>query len=127
MMLLKNRSRSTRIDPPQELARELLTGLCRRPALHARFLNTLSLLEHIGSRKILLSQKDSTWKEDSLRHLAEETRHAHFFRRAAEKLAQRALDYGDANTLAPCSARMYFGRLDACVTRELGADRHLAY
>jgi hypothetical protein len=84
-------------------------------------------MEQIGSRKILLSQNASLWKEDSLKHLAEETRHAYFFRRAAEKLSSHPLNYSDHDTLAPWAARAYFGRLDALITRELGADRHLAY
>ena len=34
------------------LVRARLVGLCAERPLHARFLNMLSLLEHIGSRKI---------------------------------------------------------------------------
>ena len=56
---------------------------------------------------------------DILRHLAEETRHAFFFKRAAEKLAHRALDYSHPNTLAGASARSYMGRLDAEIARAL--------
>lgn len=87
---------------------------------HARFLNALSLLEHIGSRKILLTQPDA------LQHLAEETRHAHFFRRAAEKEAGRPLEWTDADAAAPAACKMYFGRLDAAVTAEVG-EGPLAY
>ena len=101
-------------------AADLLRGLCADAGRHARFLNTLSLLEHIGSRKILLT-RGADADEDALRHLAEETRHAHFFRRAAEREAGRRLGYGDADTAAASSARMYFGRLDAGVARETGA------
>ena len=108
-------------------ARALLEGLIARPLLHARFLNTLSLLEHIGCRKILLSHKPGALREDTLRHLAEEARHAHFFRRASERLARRPLDYGLEGTLAPWAARLYFERLDASVTRALGESRPLAY
>lgn len=106
-------------------ARKFVRDLCVDAPRHARFLNTLSLMEHIGSRKILLTQ-GGVGAEDTLRHLAEETRHAHFFRRAAERLAGRALGYSEADLAAPASARLYFGRLDAGISRETGAGR-LAY
>jgi hypothetical protein len=88
---------------------------------HTRFLNLLSLLEHIGSRKIMLSQMKGILTQDILKHLAEETRHAFFFKREAEKLAGRSLEgYPDAETLAAGSGKLYFGRLDSGLTRPLG-------
>lgn len=105
----------------------LLGALCRDPEAHARFLNTLSLLEHVGSRKIMASQSPGPLSEEVLRHLSEETRHAHFFRRAAERVAGRPLSYRDADLLAPAASRMYFGRLDAGISSALGSDRPLAY
>jgi hypothetical protein len=99
-----------------------LAAFCQQPPLHARFLNTLSLLEHIGSRKIMVSQTRGPLGRDVLKHLAEEARHAYFFKRAAEKIAGSPLDYSDDDTLAPASARMYFGRLDAAIGRTLGDD-----
>jgi hypothetical protein len=93
-----------------------LTAICADAPLHARFLNMLSLLEHIGSRKIMLSLAMATGGKDVLKHLAEETRHALYFKRAAEKIARRPLDYGQVNTVAGASARFYMGRLDAEIT-----------
>lgn len=88
---------------------------------HVRFLNLLSLLEHIGSRKIMLSQMKGILTQDILKHLAEETRHAFFFKREAEKLAGHGLEgYTDAETLAAGAGRFYFGRLDSGLTRGLG-------
>lgn len=88
---------------------------------HVRFLNLLSLLEHIGSRKIMLSQMKGILTQDILKHLAEETRHAFFFKREAEKLAGHGLEgYSDAETLAAGAGRFYFGRLDSGLTRPLG-------
>ena len=83
-----------------------------------RFLNTLSLMEHVGSRKIMASQSKQGLSGETLRHLAEETRHAYFFKHAAEKLARRPLGYGAAETIAGSSARFYMGRLDAGIARE---------
>ena len=103
-----------------------LAALCAEPETHARFLNTLSLLEHIGSRKIMTSQQEP--QQDTLKHLAEETRHAFFFKRAAEKTAGRPLDYDPEHTLAGMSARQYMARLDAHIARDLpGAPDPSAY
>ena len=104
-----------------------LMALCDQPESHARFLNTLSLLEHIGSRKIMASQSEPG--HDTLKHLAEETRHAFFFKRAAEKIAKHPVDYRADKTFASESARMYMGRLDAHIAAALGqtGKAHAAY
>lgn len=108
--------------------RTLLAAFCRTPSQHARFLNTLSLLEHIGSRKIMRSQGETSLTHDSLKHLAEETRHAYFFKRAAERFAGHALDYGARGTIAGSAARMYMGRLDAEISHAIApAPSGLAY
>ncbi len=96
-----------------------LAALCGESWQHARFLNMLSLLEHIGSRKIMACRAMTEPDHDILKHLAEETRHAHFFKRAAEKLARRPLDYSHPNTMACAWARSYMGRLDGKIAREL--------
>src|SRR5437868_4915965 len=107
-----------------ERAARLRTGLrvlCADAAIHARFLNTLSLLEHLGSRKIMLARvkvRDGAL----LKHLAEETRHAFFFKRTAEKMVGRPLDYGAESTLAGAAARSYMNRLDARISTELQSD-----
>lgn len=101
--------------------RAFLRTVIAQPEDHTRFLNLLSLLEHIGSRKIMLSQMKGILTQDILKHLAEETRHAFFFKREAEKLAGQKLEgYPDAETLAAGPGKLYFGRLDAGLTRDLG-------
>lgn len=107
--------------------RAFLAKLCAAPALHARFLNTLSLLEHIGSRKIMLSQARRAPGSDTLRHLAEETRHAFFFKRAAESTAQTALSYDDSDLLAGAHARLYMGRLDGRIGQEAQGEAAYYY
>ncbi len=117
-------------DRSRDLAatvRSRLTAFCAQPLMHARFLNTLSLLEHIGSRKIMASQGRAAWDSGMLKHMAEETRHAFFFKRLAEKLARRPLDYSAGDTLAGASAKAYMGRLDADVTRETERTGELPY
>ena len=100
--------------------------ICADVELHARFLNTLSLLEHIGSRKIMLA-RGAAPDGRMLQHLAEETRHAFFFKRAAEKLVRRSLDYSRTCTLAGAAARLYLGRLDAGISSALPRGNPLPY
>jgi len=110
------------------LMRARLVAFCADAAVHARFLNMLSLMEHIGSRKIMLSQAKAEFVQSTLRHLAEETRHAYFFKRLAEKLARRPLSFSEPDTIAPASARAYMGRLDAAITNRLnGGGSELPY
>ncbi len=116
-MSLTSRSGLSRVeDESRDLkapVRKWLAALCAEPETHARFLNTLSLLEHIGSRKIMATQHEP--RQDTLKHLAEEARHAFFFKRAAEKIAGRPVEA----TLAETSARQYLGRLDAHIAQDL--------
>ena len=123
-MSSKNRSALSRLEAMsadlEPRLRARLDAICADADLHARFLNTLSLMEHIGSRKIMASQSPNMPAQDTLKHLAEETRHAYFFKRAAEKMAARALGYAPGDMIAGVSAAMYMGRLDAHVAEALG-------
>lgn len=103
--------------------RAFLTEIVEDKPRHALFLNMLSMLEHMGSRKIMLSQMHRVMTEDSLKHLAEEARHAYFFKRHAERVAGCALDgWSDENTMCRIPAAMYFGRMDAGITKSVGDE-----
>lgn len=106
-----------------------LRAVCREPALHARFANTLSMLEHIGSVKIARTQSGDRITEGVLEHLAEEARHAQILKRLARRIGGRdAGDYHDGKLVAGPAARRYFRRLDALVhgfcRRELPESIH---
>lgn len=103
--------------------RTLLDAIVAEPTRHARMINTLSLLEHMGSHKIMATQHSSTIDQATLKHVAEEAHHAFFMKRQAEKAAARALEYVAADMLAPASARMYFQRLEGATVRALGEKR----
>jgi len=103
--------------------RTLLDSLIAEPQSHARLLNTLSLLEHMGSHKIMATQHSAAIDQPTLRHVAEEAHHAYFMKRQAEKVAQRALEYVADDLLAPSSARMYFQRLESATVRALAEQR----
>jgi hypothetical protein len=104
--------------------RSFLVRIVPQSSLHARLINTLSLLEHLGSHKIMATQHGPGIDQATLRHVAEEAHHAYFMKRQAEKAAERALDYVPADLLAPASARMYFQRLEAAMLRVLGRLKH---
>jgi len=103
--------------------RSLLLAIVADAPRHARLANTLSMLEHIGSHKIMTTQHGSDIDQATLKHVHEEAGHAYFMKRQAEKTAQRALEYADEHLLAPAAARMYFQRLEAALVRTLGRRR----
>jgi len=104
----------------------------RHPDRHLRLVNTLSMLEHIGSAKIARTQSGSAIDAETLQHLAEETRHAQVLKKIAHGIdPDAAPDYADEWLLAGPTARGYFARLDVGVrsfVREFLAEeiRHRA-
>jgi hypothetical protein len=102
--------------------RSLLARLVADPPRHARMINTLSMLEHLGSHKIMATQHGPDIDQPTLKHVAEEAHHAFFMKRQAEKAAERPLEYVPADLLAPAAARMYFQRLESAIVRLLGAQ-----
>jgi len=97
----------------------MLESIIARPSDHARLLNTLALLEHTGSYRIMVSQHGEHCTQPTLRHLAEEAQHAFFMKRQAEKTADRELDFVDSDLLAGSTARSYFRRLEALIHGQL--------
>jgi len=110
-------------DALVERTQSVLDAIIGEPERHARMLNTLSLLEHMGSHKIMATQRSAGIDQATLKHVAEEAQHAYFMKRQAEKTARRALEYKADDLLAPSSARMYFQRLEGATVRTLGPKR----
>jgi hypothetical protein len=105
--------------------RSFLNRVIPDDVLHGRFINTLSMLEHMGCHKIVSTQHSATIDQGTLRHIAEEAHHAFFMKRQAEKTAERPLEYVARDLIAPASARMYFQRLEAAMLRTLERQRSL--
>ena len=99
--------------------RALLGQIVPDPARHGRLINTLSMLEHLGSHKIMTTQHSAGIDQPTLKHVAEEAHHAYFMKRQAEKTAGRPLAYVPGDLLAPAAGRMYFQRLEARLARAL--------
>lgn len=99
-----------------------LKSVSRESALHARFLNTLSMMEHMGSRRIMITQGNAALGQETLKHMAEEARHAFFFKRQADRFAGTALEYDDTDMIVPAFARMYFKRLESFIANDVQGE-----
>ncbi len=109
--------------PYEARVKTFLENIVEDKPRHALFLNMLAMLEHLGSRKIMVSQMNRVMTQDTLQHLSEEARHAYFFKRNAERVAGKSLDgWTDENTMCRIPSAMYFGRLDAGITKQVGED-----
>jgi hypothetical protein len=106
--------------------RSLLNRVVADDALHPSLINTLSMLEHMGSHKIMATQQGPDIGQATLRHLAEECHHAFFMKRQAEKAARRRLGYEPRELLAPVAAKMYFQRLEASMVRALEHEHEVS-
>lgn len=120
-----------RAQPEMCELRELLTELLRSPALHARFVNTLSFMEYIGVRKMLKARRAADLDEEGLLHIIEEASHALRLKRAASQLCMDApgtvATYSDDQTLAGAAGEDYMQGVDrgcaALVAKACGEDR----
>ena len=100
---------------------DFVPHLARDRGLHARFANTLSMLEYVGARKILKSQRAADVTLDTLAHAAEEIRHAALLKRLALTLSDGALvTWEDDALLCGPEGRAYFQGLDASCAAALG-------
>ncbi len=93
---------------------ENLSRAVQDPLVHARFLNTLSLMELSGAHKLsrLISRRISV-SNFLLEHVSEEYRHAFFLRRLAHKLSNGTIDsYADDHVFCKRSSINYINLLD---------------
>jgi len=102
---------------------ELLPLLIADNHLHARWLNTLSLMENTGARKISASEDPQTVTYIILKHAAEEHRHAFYLKKQIEKTADKQYPtYAAEYLLAPAYSRYYLNQLDIDVCRYLKTE-----
>jgi hypothetical protein len=95
--------------------------LIQKPELHARFLNTLSLLEFIGARKIMKSQQEELVTPTVLSHATEEIRHAQIIKKLAIKLGGKSvINYEPRALLCGQEARNYIHGIDYKAQEVLG-------
>ncbi len=87
--------------------------------LHACWLNTLSLMENTGARKISASEDPVTVTYIILKHAAEEHRHAFYLKKQIEKTGDDCPTYSSEYLLAPAYSKYYLNQLDIDVCRYL--------
>ncbi len=100
--------------------KELLTAIVSDTGKHARWLNTLSLMENTGARKISASEHKTDVTLIILKHAAEEHRHAYYLKKQITKLSTDACPtYADQYLLADSDSRYYLNILDVFVCKYL--------
>jgi hypothetical protein len=98
----------------------LFEKIISKPELHARLLNTLSLMENTGARKISASEHSTNVTLIILKHAAEEHRHAYYLKKQIAKIDETLCPtYSYEYLLAPASSRLYLNKLDTEVSRYL--------
>jgi hypothetical protein len=98
----------------------LLNTIVTNDTLHARWLNTLSLMENTGARKISASEDPLTVTYIILKHAAEEHRHAFYLKKQIEKFPGAVCPtYAGQYLLAPAYSKYYLNQLDVQVCRYL--------
>lgn len=97
----------------------ILPHIIANDTQHAHWLNSLSMMESVGARKIAAYIHPNQVDLDTLQHAAEEARHAYFLKRQIQKLSIDCPDYSNAYLLAPRSSFRYLHKLDLACARYL--------
>ena len=93
--------------------------------LHAKWLNSLSMMENTGARKISKYEHPVNTTLIVLKHAAEEARHAYYLKKQIGKLTKDCPDYSYPYLLAPIESHHYLNMLDVEACRYLKKTLHL--
>jgi hypothetical protein len=99
----------------------LLDMIINDNILHSKWLNLLSYLEFIGSRKIFKTQQPGIINESVLKHASDEARHAFYLKQMIGQItsSNRFDKYQLNSMLKPFSGYRYIQSLDALVKRKI--------
>lgn len=87
----------------------------------AKFINTLSMLEYMGARKIFKSQRSGAVSLDLLSHISEEVRHAEVLKKLALKISDgKLISYSDEYLMCGQAARIYIQKVDHTAEQQFG-------
>jgi len=97
-----------------------LALVVKKTNIHARWLNTLSMMENTGAKKIKKCEHPVLATEMILKHAAEEARHAYYLKKQIQKIAKNSCPtYERDYLLAPEMSYYYLHVLDVKVCRFL--------
>lgn len=98
--------------------RKILDQIVPDRLLHAKWLNTLSYMEHVGATKIARTQSGPQATFMTLKHAAEEARHGFYLKKLAHRLDPKGIpNYEAAYLLAPVASHQFLYRLDLQASR----------
>lgn len=104
---------------------ELLQGFIKDDKVHAKWLNTLSMMENAGARKIKACEHPIFVNEVILKHASEEARHAYYLKKQISKVCAGACPTYEAEyLLAPEYSKHYLDALDIHICRFLKKRFH---
>lgn len=98
---------------------KLLPSIIQNDRMHAYWLNSLSMMESVGARKIAAYVHPLTVDLITLQHAFEEARHAYYLKRQILKLNVDCPDYTGEYLLAPRASFRYLHKLDTACARYL--------
>lgn len=103
---------------------EILKVIVADPELHTKWLNTLSMMENAGAKKIKNCEHPIFVNEIILKHSAEEARHAYYLKKQIRKIDGNACPtYERKYLLSPQFSPWYLHQLDIEISRYI-KDRH---
>ncbi len=104
----------------------LLARIVASPALHSRWLNTLSYLENSGARLIAACEHPTLVREEMLKHAAEEFRHAYHLKQQMAKLPYPVSpNYALTSLLGGMATLHYLPRLNLFAARHYRREAYL--
>src|ERR1700744_1225283 len=96
----------------QEQLRAIIDKITTSAPLHAKWLNSLSMMENTGARKISRYEHPVHTNIIVLKHAAEEARHAYYLKKLISRVAGGDCpDYSFEYLLAPVESYHYLHRL----------------
>jgi rubrerythrin len=100
---------------------DIIEEIVKNDAVHAMWLNTLSMMENTGSRKISASEHKTKTTLITLKHAAEEARHAFYLKKQIGKLGYEDIfkNYEPVSILGAVESIQYLQRLDIDLCRYL--------
>lgn len=105
---------------------EAVDRIVQNNSLHAKWLNSLSMMENTGARKISKYEDPLHTDIIVLKHAAEEARHAYYLKKLIGKLnGEHCPDYSYPYLLAPVESSQYLLRLDVEACRYIKNELRL--